>query len=69
MLFILKIMKKQKQFQRCTVKEVFFVAWQVFSCEFYEISTNTFFYRTPLVGASEKFNKIKRNKIVTFKIS
>ena len=45
MLFILKIMKKQKQFQRCTVKEVFFVAWQVFSCEFYEISTNTFFYR------------------------
>ena len=26
---------------------------QVFSCEFYEISKNTFFYRTPLVAASE----------------
>ena len=24
---------------------------QVFSCEFYEISKNTFFYRTPLVAA------------------
>ena len=26
---------------------------QVFSCEFCEISKNTFFYRTPLVAASE----------------
>ena len=26
---------------------------QVFSCEFYEISKNTFFYRTPLVAVSE----------------
>ena len=25
---------------------------QVFSCEFYEISKNTFFYRTPLAAAS-----------------
>ena len=25
---------------------------QVFSCEFSEISKNTFFYRTPLVAAS-----------------
>ena len=25
---------------------------QVFSCEFCEISMNTFFYRTPLVAAS-----------------
>ena len=25
---------------------------QVFSCEFYEISRNTFVYRTPLVAAS-----------------
>ena len=25
---------------------------QVFSCKFYEISKNTFFYRTPLVAAS-----------------
>ena len=25
---------------------------QVFSCEFYEISNNTFFYRTPPVAAS-----------------
>ena len=27
---------------------------QVFSCEFYEIYTNTFFNRTPLVAASRK---------------
>ena len=27
---------------------------QVFSCEFCKISKNTFFYRTPLVTASEK---------------
>ena len=27
---------------------------QVFSCEFYEISKNTFFHRTPLVAASER---------------
>ena len=26
---------------------------QVFSCEFYEISKNTYSYRTPLVAASE----------------
>ena len=26
--------------------------WQMFSCEFCEIFTNTFFYRTPLVAAS-----------------
>ena len=26
---------------------------QVFSCEFYEISKNTFSYRTPQVAASE----------------
>ena len=28
---------------------------QVFSCEFYEISKNTFFYRTPPVAASEQW--------------
>ena len=28
---------------------------QVFSCEFCEISKNSFSYRTPLVAASEKF--------------
>ena len=27
---------------------------QVFSCEFYEISKNTFFYRTPPVAASKR---------------
>ena len=26
---------------------------QVFSCEFFEISKNTFFYRTPLVAAQK----------------
>ena len=28
---------------------------QVFSCEFCEISKNTFFHRTPLVAASEQY--------------
>ena len=32
---------------------------QVFSCTFCEVSKNTFFYRTPLVAASENI----RNKI------
>ena len=30
---------------------------QVFSCEFCEISKNTFLYRTPLVAASGRFEK------------
>ena len=30
----------------------------MFSCEFYEISKNTFFYRTPLVAASVIFSMI-----------
>ena len=34
---------------------------QVFSCEFCEISKNTFFYRTPLVAASES----SKHKILT----
>ena len=29
---------------------------QVFSCEFCEVSKNTFFYRIPLVAASEIFH-------------
>ena len=32
---------------------------QVPSCEFYEISTNNLFYRTPLVAASAYLQKIK----------
>ena len=31
---------------------------QVFSCEFCEISKNTFFYRTPLVAASVKCSSV-----------
>ena len=31
---------------------------QVFSCEFYEISRNTFVYRTPLVAASVHVSSI-----------
>ena len=31
---------------------------QVFPCEFYEISKNTFLHRTPLVAASELINNI-----------
>ena len=36
---------------------------QVFSCEFCEISKNIFFYRTPLVAASEQkvMNLINKN--------
>ena len=34
---------------------------QVFSCEFCEISKNTFFYRTPLVAASDCRCMISRN--------
>ena len=30
----------------------------VFSCEFCEISKNTFLYRTPLVAASDEWNRI-----------
>ena len=30
----------------------------VFSCEFYEVSRNTFFHRIPLVAASALFNKL-----------
>ena len=32
---------------------------QVFSCEFYNLSKNIFFYRTPLVAASEKLTLSK----------
>ena len=42
--------------QRCSVKKVFLEISQnsqVFSCEFCEISKNTFFHRTPLVAASD----------------
>ena len=45
--------------QRCSVKMVCLEISQnsqVFSCEFWEISKNTFFYRTPLVAASEGFD-------------
>ena len=34
---------------------------QVFSCEFFEIPKNTFFYRTPSVAAS-KNSKLKEKK-------
>ena len=30
---------------------------QVFSCEFFEISKNTFFYRTPLVATSRLYKQ------------
>ena len=40
----------------------------VFSCEFCEISKNTFFYRTPLVAASERLLLLKRKvSFLTFK--
>ena len=53
--------------QRCSVKKVFLERWpqacnlikketltQVFSCEFCEISKNTFSYRAPLVAGSDQ---------------
>ena len=40
---------------------------QVFSCEFWEISKNTFSYRTPLVAASGNFSgNLRANKIIRF---
>ena len=48
--------------RRCSVKKMFLEISKnspentcalVFSCEFCEISKNTFYYRTPLVAASE----------------
>ena len=39
---------------------------QVFSCEFYEILWNTFFYRTPLVSASENIKKEKLKRYHKF---
>ena len=51
--------KKKAVVRRCYVKKVFLkiskeTLGEVFSCEFCEIFKNTFFYRTPLVAASEK---------------
>ena len=37
---------------------------QVFSCEFWKISKNTFFYRTPSVAASERESIHALNKRV-----
>ena len=37
---------------------------QVFYCEFYEISKNTFFHRIALVAASVNFDRILDNLIV-----
>ena len=42
---------------------------QVFSCEFCEISKNTFFYKTPLVGASALRSFIIQNNIHTVKFT
>ena len=36
---------------------------QVFSCEFYDISKNTFFHGTPLVAASAFYNNEDRNTL------
>ena len=36
---------------------------QVFSCEFCEISKNTFFHSTPLVAASVVYNGIIRKRL------
>ena len=41
---------------------------QVFSCEFCEISKNTFLYRTPLVVASETRSKEFQKNYVAWKI-
>ena len=40
---------------------------QVFSCEFCEISKNTFSYRTPLVTASKSWMSEQRVKVKLFK--
>ena len=52
-------MRSEAVVQRCAVKKLLLCNFinketlaQVFSCEFCEIFTNTYFYRTPLVAAS-----------------
>ena len=69
MIVILMIIKTKAVAQRCSVKRVFLEMpracnlikkeplGQVFSCEFREISKNTFSYRTPLVVASNENNQ------------
>ena len=46
--------------QRCSEKAFNFIEneilAQLFSCEFWEISKNTFFYKTPPVTASVTYN-------------
>ena len=41
---------------------------QVFSCEFCEISKNTFFHRTPLVAASGEITEITPKKVNAVKM-
>ena len=47
----------QNSQENTSVKVSFFIKKEtlakVFSCEFYEISKDTFFYRTPLLAASD----------------
>ena len=48
-----------EKFRNCNfIKKETLAQVQVFSCEFFEISKNTFFYRTPPVAASEVSNVI-----------
>ena len=65
-------------FQRCSVKKEAcnFIKKetlaQVFSCEFCEISENTFFYRTPLVAASQNSRytlKFKNREVAVHRCS
>ena len=41
---------------------------QIFSCEFCEISKNTFFHRTPLGAASPNFNTRKLGNLLTSQV-
>ena len=45
-----------------------FTLTQVFSCEFCEISKNTFFHRTPLVAASGEITEITPKKVNAVKV-
>ena len=59
--------------RRCSVKKVFLEISrnsqekenleQVFSCEFYEISKNTLFYRAPPVAASVTCKNLRKNSL------
>ena len=60
------LLQKEAVAQTCSVKrcsQKFRKSHRLFSCEFREISQNTFFYRTPLVAASLQNFQVKKVEV------